>query len=158
MNIATDMLDRLTASEIDALPPGTLADLDWLLAEENTVNARRRKALHDAFERRYASQASQALCADGRDTGTVHLTDGSYAVTVTRPKRVKWEQNVLKAVLDRLNPETARHIATVEFKIDERRFEALMDRDKALLTPARTVETGKATYALSEVRSAGVAA
>lgn len=149
-NVATDMLDRLTASEIDGLPPGVLADLDWQLAEENTVNQRRRKALHDAFERRYASQASDALCADGRDTGTVHLVDGSHAVTVTRPKRVKWNQAVLKNVLDRLAPETARHIASVEFKIDERRFDALMERDKAALTPARTVETGKATYALSE--------
>lgn len=149
-NVATDMLDRLTASEIDGLPPAVLADLDWLLAEENTVNARRRKALHDAFERRYASQASQALLADGRDTGTVHLVDGSHSVTVTRPKRVKWNQNALKDVMERLAPETARHIASVEIKIDERRFEALMERDKALLAPARTVETGKATYALSE--------
>lgn len=149
-NVATDMLDRLTASEIDGLPPAVLADLDWLLAEENTVNARRRKALHDAFERRYASQASQALLADGRDTGTVHLVDGSHAVTVTRPKRVKWNQNALKDVMARLAPETARHIASVEIKIDERKFDALMERDKALLAPARTVETGKATYALSE--------
>lgn len=149
-NLNTDMLDRLSASEIDSLPPGTLADLDWLLAEENTVNARRRKALHDAFERRYAGKASEALLADGRDTGTVHLVDGSHEVTVTRPKRVRWDQAVLKNVLDRLAPETARHIAKVEFKIDERRFDALMEQDKALLTPARTVETGKATYALSE--------
>ena len=149
-NLNTAMLDSLSASEIDALPPSVLADLDWQLAEENTVNQRRRKALFDAFERRYAAKASDALRADGRDTGTAHLTDGAYAVTVTRPKRVKWEQNVLKSVLDRLSPETARHVATVEVKIDERRFDALMERDKALLAPARTVETGKATYALSE--------
>lgn len=149
-NVSTAMLDSLSASEIDGLPPAVLADLDWLLAEEDTVVKRRRKALHDAFERRYAGKASDALRADGRDTGTVHLTDGAYAVTVTRPKRVKYDQNVLKNVLDRLNPETARHIATVEFKIDERRFEALMERDKAALAPARTVETGKASYALSE--------
>ena len=80
----------------------------------------------------------------------MHLTDGAYAVTVTRPKRVKWNQNALKDVMERLAPETARHIASVEVKIDERRFDALMERDKALLAPARTVETGKATYALSE--------
>lgn len=149
-NVTTAMLDCLSASELDGLPPSVLADLDWLLAEENTVNLRRRKALHEAFERRYAGKASEALLADGRDTGTVHLTDGSYDVTVTRPKRVKWNQNALKDVMDRLNPETARHIATVEIKIDERRYEALMERDKDALRLARTVETGKATYALSE--------
>lgn len=150
MNIATDMLDRLTASEIDALPPGTLADLDWLLAEENTVNLRRRKALHEAFERRYAVAAGEALLNDGRDTGTVHIIDGAYTVTVTRPKRVEYDQNALRSILNDMNPETAAHIAKVEIKIDERRFEALMERDKSALRTARTVKTGKATYALSE--------
>jgi hypothetical protein len=149
-NFNTDMLDRLTTGEAAALPPAVLADLDWKLAEELTVVQRRIKRLHEAFEARYAAKAGEALLADGRDTGTVRLTDGSHEVTVTRPKRVKWDQNVLKGVLDRLSPETARHIAKVEIKIDERRFDALMERDKALLSPARTVETGKATYALSE--------
>jgi len=149
-NLNTDMLDRLTTSEAAGLPPEVLADLDWKLAEEYTVVQRRMKRLHEAFEARYAAKASEALLAEGRDTGTVRLVDGSHEVTVTRPKRVKWDQNVLKCVLDRLNPEIARHIAKVEVKIDERRFDALMDRDKALLSPARTVETGKATYALCE--------
>lgn len=149
-NLTTAMLDCMSASELDGLPPSVLADLDWQLAEENTVNQRRRKALHDAFERRYAARASTLLRAEGRDTGTVHVTDGDYSVTVTRPKRVKWNQNALQDVLARLSPETARHIASVEIKIDERRYEALMERDKDALRAARTVETGKATYALSE--------
>lgn len=149
-NLKTDMLDRMEAGDIDALPPQVLADLDWLLAEEDTVLKRRRKALHDAFERRYAGRASNALHADGRDTGTVHLHDGTYEVTVTRPKRVKWDQARLRAALDALHPEVARHLAKVEIKIDERRFDALMADDKAKLMPARTVETSKATYALSE--------
>jgi hypothetical protein len=149
-NLTTAMLDCMSASELDGLPPSVLADLDWMLAEENTVNQRRRKALFEAFERRYAGKASQALLADGRDTGTVHLVDGSHEVTVTRPKRVKWDQGALRAALNDMHPETAAHIASVEIKIDERKFEALMERDKNALRAARTVETGKATYALSE--------
>jgi len=149
-NLKTDMLDQMEASEIDALPPEVLADLDWLLAEEDTVVKRRRKKLHDAFERRYAAKASNALHADGRDAGTVRLHDGAYEVTVTRPKRVKWDQVKLRSALDSINPEVAKHLARVEFKIDERRFEALMEDDKAKLREARTVETGKATYALAE--------
>lgn len=149
-NLNTAMLDNMSASEIDALPPSVLADLDWQLLEEDTVNKRRRKALFDAFERRYAAKASNALQADGRDTGTVHLHDGSYEVTVTRPKRVKWSQAELRAALDALPQEVASHLAKIEIKIDERRFDALMEHHKASLRAARTVETGKATYALSE--------
>jgi hypothetical protein len=149
-NLTTAMLDTMSASDLDALPPSVLADLDWQLLEEDTVNKRRRKALFDAFERRYAAKASSALQADGRDTGTVRLHDGSYEVAVTRPKRVKWAQPKLRAALDALPQEVAAYLATVEIKIDERRFDALMQHHKALLMDARTVETGKATYALSE--------
>ncbi len=149
-NLTTEMLDTLEAGELDKLSPAVLSDLAWKLAEEQVVLKRRDKALHDTFERRYASKASEVLLADGRDTGTARFSDGGFDVTVTRPKRVKWDQAELRAALDRLDPATAQHVAKITFKIDERRFEALMDDSRFILGAARTVETGKATYALSE--------
>ena len=153
-NLSTAMLDTMEAEEIAELSPDTLNELHWMISEELVAARRRDNNLHKAFELRYAAQASEALLTDNRNTGTVKLDDGQFEVTVTRPKRVKWDQPTLRTALDSVNPEVAKHVATLTFKIDERKLEALMDDDKAALLEARTVETGKATYALSERKAA----
>lgn len=149
-NLNTEMLERMQVDEIAALPPDVLNELHWKIGDELVRARSRENKLHQAFESRYGSQASAALLADGRDTGTVHLTDGRFEVTVTRPKRIKWNDAALRRVLDSLDADTARHLAKVEVKVDERKFAALAPAMQALFSEARTVETGKATYALSE--------
>lgn len=157
-NLSTDMLDTMETGELAELDPETLDALFWLVSEENTVAKRHEKRLHDAFEARYAAKASAALLADGRDTGTVHLTDGRFDVTVTRPKKISWDAEKLRAALDTLPPEDARHYAKVDIKVDERKFAAAPPAIQELLTPARTVSTGKVTYALSHKEMARGAA
>lgn len=148
-NLSTALLDKMDAGDLAKLDAETLDALFWLVNEEATVAKRHEKRLHDALEGRYAKQASEALLADGRDTGTIHLIDGGFDVTVNRPKRVKWDDTKLRAALDTLDPDEARHLAKVEVKVDERKFAAASPRVQALLSDARTVETGKATYALA---------
>lgn len=157
-NLTTEMLDRMEVGEIAELHPATLDALQTLCAEELVAARRRDNALHKAFEQRYAAKASEALLAKGADTGTVHLADGRFDVTVTRPKRVKWDGAKLRTALDTLDPEDARHLAKVEVKVDERKFAAASPRIQALLADARTVETGKATYALTDREAQGEAA
>ncbi len=152
-NLNTTMLD-MEPDEIAALSPDVLNDLHWKIGEEIVQARRRENTLHLAFEARYAGKVSEALLADNRDTGTVHLADGRFDVTVTRPKRVKWNDAALRATLDAMDPDTAKHFAKVEVKIDERKFAAATPAIQALFATARTVETGKATYALSERKAA----
>ena len=153
-NLTTEMLDSLEVGELAALPPDVLNELHWKIGEEIVVARRRENNLHKAFEARYAGKASEALLADGRDTGTVHFDDGRFVVTVTRPKRVRWDDARLRSALDTLDTDEARHLAKVSVSIDERKFAAASPRIQALLSDARTVETGKATYALAERKAA----
>ena len=153
-NLTTEMLDRMDPTEIADLPPEALNDLHWKVGQEIVLAKSRESKLNQAFEARYASKASEALLADGRDTGTVHFTDGRFDVTVTRPKRVKWDETELRRALDAMDPDVARHMANITIKIDERKFSAAAPSIQALLSGARTVETGKATYALSERKAA----
>ena len=106
-NLSTDMLDNMEIGGIAELPPDVLNDLHWLVSDELVKARSRENKLHQAFDARYSAQASKALLADGRDTGTVHLTDGRFDVTVTRPKRVKWDDTKLREALDQLDPDTA---------------------------------------------------
>lgn len=157
-NLSTELLDKMEPGEIAALDPSTLEALQTLCAEEIVTARRRDNNLHKAFEQRYAGLASGALLRDGRDTGTVHLNDGEFDVTVTRPKRVKWDDAKVRAALDTLSSEDARHYAKVEIKIDERKFAAAPPAVQTLFADARTVETGKATYCLTPAQARGEAA
>ncbi len=153
-NLRTDMLDRMEVGDIADLPPDVLNDLHWLVGDELVKARSRENKLHQAFEARYSAKAGEALLADGRDTGTVHLADGAFDVTVTRPKKVEWSQSELRAALDALPPVDAAHYATLKISIDERKFAAAPPAVQAVFAKARTVKTGKATYALSRREAA----
>lgn len=154
-NLTTEMLDRMEVGELAELGPDTLEALATLSAEETVTANRRANNLHKALEQRYAAKASEALLRDGRDTGTIKLTDGRFEVTVNRPKRVKWDGAKLRSALDMLDPDEARHLAKVDVKIDERKFTAASPRIQAMLSDARTVETGKASYCLTDTQAMG---
>lgn len=153
-NVSTEMLDRLTPDQLDELPPGVLADLHWQLAQDKTVHEQRNLALFGAFERRYAQKAAQARLAEGKDTGTVRVLDGEYDVVVNVPKKVEWDQRVLKEALDKMDGDEARHYAKAVFSVEERKFEAAPPYIRTLLSPARTLKAGKATYALAPLKEA----
>lgn len=153
-NLTTEMLESREVDDLAALDPETLDALFWKVNDELTTAKRRDHRLHQVLERRYAARASEALLKDGRDTGTIHLSDGGYDVTVTRPKRVKWDDAKLRSALDTLDQDEARHLAKVSVSIDERKFAAASPRIQALLSDARTVETGKPAYALSRKEAA----
>lgn len=153
-NITIDILDRLEPDQIDELPPGTLADLQELLAQELTAFNQHAATLHAAFERRYSAKAAAARLAAGKDTGAVHLVDGEYDITVTAPKKVTWDQAALKNALNELPEGLAHHYAKVVVAVEERKFEAAAPDIRKVLAPARTVSTGKTVYSLSRLEEA----
>lgn len=157
-NLTTEMLDTMGVGEIAELDPATLDALQTLCAEEIVTARRRDNNLHKALTMRYAGRASEALLAEGKDTGTVHLDDGRFDITVTRPKRVKWDDKKLRDALNMLDPEEARHLAKVTVAVDERKFTAASPRIQAMLSDARTVEVGKLAFAITDSEAQGEAA
>lgn len=153
-NVSTEMLERLEPAQLDQLPPGLLADLHWKLADEKVCYDRRAAILHGIFERRYAQKATAQRLAEGKDTGSVHVTDGEWDVLVNLPKKVEWDQRSLKDALDKMDLDEAQHYAKAVFSVEERKFEAAPPYIKTLLSGARTLKTGKATYALAPLKEA----
>jgi len=153
-NVSTDMLERLEPDQLDKLPPGVLADLHWKLADEKVALAKREAALHGIFERRYASAAAQQRLAEGKDTGSVHIVDGEWDVLVNVPKKVEWDQRALRDAFDKIDQDEARHYAKIVFAVEERKFENAPPAIRSILAGARTLKTGKATYALAPLKEA----
>ena len=153
-NVQTSMLDRMDAAELAALPPGVLAELQWLVADEMVAAKRRDARLCEAIERRYGDLARAARVKAGKDTGVVHVADGNFDIAVNAPKKIAWDQAKLRAVLDEMTPEDARHYAKLAIAVEEKKYDAAPPAIQALLRDARTVSVGKITYAISPLKEA----
>jgi hypothetical protein len=142
---------HLTLQQIANLPAAELArlqqEVDAKLREAKSISA----AFGDALDHRYGQRAKQARAAQEKDTGTVRFEDNGFIVVADLPKRVKWDQQRLKELVDLIRSgwgEDPADYVKVKFEVSERAYDAWPARLKELFTPARTVETGKASYEL----------
>ncbi len=86
-----------------------------------------------------------------KDTGTVRFEDNGFIVVADLPKRVKWDQQRLKELVELIRSgwgEDPADYVKVKFEVSERAYDSWPARLKELFTPARTVETGKPSYEL----------
>lgn len=136
--------------EVAALPADQLA----LLQEEADAAFDTAKSLKDwvaaAIDLRYRDRAACERAARNKDAGTVRFDDGPVTVIAELPKRVKWDQAALSAVVERIRAagdDPAEYIG-IEYRVSERAFAAWPQAIRATFAPARTVETGKPAYRL----------
>ena len=106
--------------------------IDNLQKELKIVN----KSLQDQFEETAKMQLSQ----QGKDFGQTTMNNGDFKVTVDFRKKVVWDEAVLLRVLNSLDEDTARHLATVKYSVAEAKFQNSTPDIKAALSEARTVE------------------
>lgn len=144
-------LPHLTVQLIASLPAAELARLQQeanaKLREAKSITA----ALGDALDHRYGQRAKQARASQEKDTGTVRMEDNGFVVVADLPKRVKWDQQRLEELVELIRSSWAEDPADyvkVKFEVSERAYDSWPARLKELFTPARTVETGKASYDL----------
>ena len=86
-----------------------------------------------------------------KDTGTVRFEDNGFVVVADLPKRVKWDQQRLKEVVELIRSgwgEDPADYVKIKFEVSERAYEAWPARLKELFAGARTVETGRPSYDL----------
>ena len=147
-------LQNLTVQQIASLPAADLARLQ----QEATARFRKAKAVVDwldgALSLRYKDRAHQARAQAEKDTGTVRFEDNGFTVVADLPKRVKWDQQRLKEIADLIATswgENPADYVKVKFDVSERAYDSWPPRLKELFTPARTVETGKASYELVHI-------
>ena len=154
MPVSAVNLTNLTVQQIASLPAADLARLQ----QEATANFRKAKAVVDwldgALALRYRDRATQARAQAEKDTGTVRFEDNGFTVVAELPKRVKWDQQRLKEIADLIATSWGENPADylkVKFDVSERAYDSWPPRLKELFTPARTVETGKASYELVHI-------
>ena len=144
-------LPKLAVKQVADLPAVELLRLQQEVEAAMRVAKTCAASLEGALDYRYGSRAKQARAEAEKDTGTVRLEDNGFVIVAELPKRVKWDQQRLKDIADIIATswgENPADYVKVKFDVSERAYDSWPPRLKELFTPARTVETGKASYEL----------
>jgi hypothetical protein len=139
-----DALIDMPVGEIALLPVELLATLQ----AELDIAAKQLKAatgrFNAALEVRYATRASDARRACGKDSGTVRLVDGDHTVIADLPKRVEWDQQKLAQIAQNIaeSGEDPAEFIETKLSVSERKYGALPEAWRKGFEPARTVKVG----------------
>ena len=138
-----DMLNMPTG-ELAQMPVELLASLQAELAHATTQLRSATARFNTALEVRYATRASDARRACGKDTGTVRLVDGDYTVVADLPKRIEWDQEKLVQIAANIadSGEDPAEFIDTKLTVSERKYGALPGAWRDGFEPARTVKTG----------------
>ncbi|WP_322114214.1 hypothetical protein [Aquabacterium sp. A7-Y] len=90
------------------------------------------------------------LHESGRDFGTAHGRDGVVRITFDLPKRVKWDQQQLHQLAERIvaGGEKVEHYIDAKLSVSEAKFKSWPPTLQEQFAPARTVEPGKPSFTL----------
>ena len=84
----------------------------------------------------------------GKETGTISLLMFGVTVKQDIPKKVEWDQDILKGIYAKIkkaddDPET---YIGVKYNVAEKKFSTFPEQVKTMFNPARTIKTGKPSY------------
>lgn len=97
------------------------------------------KITSNTLQDMYEDTARMQLAQQGKDFGQTSINTETHKVTMDFRKRVDWDQDKLKDILDSLDPDTARHYATIKLSVAEAKYQNAPPEIQSALSEARTV-------------------
>lgn len=150
-NTVLSDIQAMTVAELAALTADRLAALRHAIEKALEDAQSLDDKLDQALDRRYSTRARQVRAEQAKDTGTVRFEDNGFLIVADLPKRVKWDQQRLKELVEVIRSgwgEDPEDYVKVKLEVSERAFEAWPGRLRELFASARTVESGKPCYEL----------
>jgi len=147
---STEEMLNLRIGELAEMSVELLANLQGDLAHASKQLKAATARFNAALEARYATRATVARRAIGKDTGTVRLADGDFTVVADLPKRVSWDQKQLARMAVNIRDsgnDPAEYIEST-LKVPERRYTALPESWRKGFDVARKVGSGKPSFRL----------
>lgn len=146
-------------ADLAAMSMGQLVAMpitDFVTAERHVDEAlaylkHLRAKLDAAKLRRFGEAAHAALRDSGRDFGTVHLRYGALCVKYELPKKVTWDQALLKAMAQRIaaTGDEIEDYIDIKLSVPESRYGNWPLTLQQQFAAARTVDSGKPSLTLS---------
>ena len=102
--------------------------------------------LNEQIQDTWLQQVRDALRADGKDFGTTTIIADNKKFKAKISKKVTWDQDMLRDLLNNMSPETARHYGKIVFSVEERKYTAAPPEIKQQLEDCRTVDLGAFSF------------
>lgn len=150
-----DDLERLSLSEIAALPPDLLLELQEAALAAIAQVKRLRDRLDTGIVQRYGADADAARAQQGKTSGTVRIEDGEVVVISDLPKKVSWDQDRLAAMAARIaeSGDDPSEYLEIAYRVPERRYTAWPEAMRESFAAARSESTGKPVFRLEASRA-----
>jgi len=119
-------LENITQDRLAKVPTGGIADLIDILDDIGSRIKGARQEVQGALTARHAEQARSQLQAAGKDTGTTHIFDGEYDISVEIGKDVKYEPNGLAELVSRIETSGGdpREFVEIAYSVPERKYQS----------------------------------
>tara|TARA_R100001510_G_C7650030_1_gene207514 strand:- start:1244 stop:1675 length:432 start_codon:yes stop_codon:yes gene_type:complete len=109
------------------------------------------KIVNNSIKEQFNDTAIMQLAQEGKDFGQTSISVGDFKVTLDFRKKVLWDETILLRVLNSLDEDTAKHLATVKYSVAEAKFQNATPEIKAYLSEARTVSLQGVTVDIKKV-------
>ena len=131
----------LSATVIRDLPLENVAALQRFVSDAKSELATLAAMVQTGLELRYADAAKGQLLAKGQDTGTTHLQDTGFDITVEIGKDVKWEPKGLTELVAKIEATGSdpREYVEIKYSVSEAKFKAWPQTLKTPFEALRTV-------------------
>lgn len=144
-------LASMTVAQLAAAPIRDFLEVERNVDEAIAFLKPQRAKLDAAKLQRFGEQARVALRESGRDFGTAHVNDGALHIKYELPKKVTWNQAILKEMAERIvaSDEKVEDYIDVKLSVSESRYSNWPTTLREQFAAARTVEEGKPSITLT---------
>ena len=141
-------LSKMTPADMALLSTEELAQMQDALAALKEEHDTHKSLLDQAINARFKIDIEKAYAAKGGYTGSAKVEDGEYVLEVNVPKKVNWDQSMLKDMEAEVRSWGEDPEQYIKFKreVPESAFKAWPDTLKSKFAAARTEGAGKPTF------------
>lgn len=119
-------LENISQDRLATVPTGGIADLIDILDDIGSRIKGVLQEIQGALTARHAEQARNQLRTAGKDTGTTHIIDGEFDISVEIGKDVKYEPNGLAELVARIEASGGdpREFVEIKYSVPERKYQS----------------------------------
>ena len=147
----------LSAQVIRDLPLENVAALQRFISDAKSELGTLSNMLQTGLEMRYADAARAQLLAQGKDTGTTHIEDAGFDITVEVGKDVKYEPKGLAELVAKIEATGGdpREYVEIKYSVSEAKFKAWPQTLRAPFEALRTVTPKAPKFVLRRLDTTG---
>lgn len=150
-------LENITQDRLATVSTGGIADLIGILDDIGSHIKGAQQVVQGALTARHAAQARAQLREEGKDTGTTHIFDGEFDISVEIGKDVKYEPKGLAELVSRIEASGGDPLEFVEIKysVPERKYQSWPKNLRESFERLRTVTPKAPRFTIHRIEEGG---